>query len=153
MEPGQRTALIRSAAWLARAIVGLAFVVAGTTKAIHPATFITDIWSYRLVPEPWAYWVAAFLPWLEIVTGAALITSRQHRGARLLAGVMLLVFLAAIIVSWARGLDIACGCFGGTAAAGGTDYPWLITRDLLLIACLAADLVLSRCTRRTARTD
>ncbi|MBE2213757.1 MAG: DoxX family protein [Opitutaceae bacterium] len=138
MEPGTRAAMIRSIAWLARGIVGLALVVAGTTKAIHPATFITDIWSYRLVPEAWAYWIAAFLPWLEIVVGAALITGRQRQGAQAIAAALLLVFLGALLVSWSRGLDIACGCFGGgPATAGATDYPWLVGRDLVLLACLA----------------
>jgi len=150
MEPGQHTALIRTVAWLARAVVGLVLVVAGTTKAIHPATFITDIWSYRLVPEPWAYWIAVFLPWLEIATGAALITGRQLRGARLSAAVMLLAFLIAILASWARGLDIACGCFGGASAAEATNYPWLVTRDLLLLACLGIDWMADRWLARSA---
>lgn len=137
MEPRQRIALIRAAAWLARAVVGVALIVAGTAKAVHPAAFIADIWSYRLVPEAWAYWVAAFLPWFELVVGAALITNRQRAGARVLAAALLLVFLAALVISWARGLDIACGCFGSTPAAGGTDYLWLVGRDLALVACLA----------------
>jgi uncharacterized membrane protein YphA (DoxX/SURF4 family) len=144
MEPSPRIPLIPVAAWLARAVVGLAFVVAGTTKIVHPATFIADIWSYRLIPEAWAYWVAAFLPWLELVVGAALITSRQRRGARLIAAALLLAFLIAIVVSWARGLDIACGCFGGASAGEATNYPWLVTRDLLLIACLGIDWMADR---------
>lgn len=150
MEPHQRNALIRAIARVAQAVVGLAFVIAGTSKVVHPATFITDIWSYRLVPETWAYWIAATLPWIEIVSGAALITDRQRAGARVIAGALLVAFLAAILISWARGLDIACGCFGGAAASGGTNYPWLVTRDLLLLACLGAEPALARFFRSQA---
>lgn len=142
-------ALIRAAGFLARAVVGLAFLVAGTTKAVHPAVFIADIWSYRLVPESAAVWLAAFLPWLEIATGAALITGRQVNGARLVAALLLVTFLGAIALSWARGLDISCGCFGPAAdGPSATDYPWLLTRDLLLIACLATEPVLGFWRRR-----
>lgn len=147
MESERRVSLIRTAGWLARAAVGLAFVVAGTSKIVHPATFIADIWSYRLVPETWAYWIAASLPWLEVVLGAALVTNRQRAGAPVLAAALLLVFLVAILVSWIRGLNIACGCFGGAPAAEATNYPWLVTRDLLMLACLGAELALARLLR------
>lgn len=151
MDCGPRASMIRVVGYVGRAIVGLALIIAGTTKAVHPATFIADIWSYRLIPEAAAYWVAAFLPWLEIVTGAALVTGRQLRGARLFAWALLLVFLGAILVSWIRGLDIACGCFGGGATSGaGTNYPWLVTRDLLLLACLAVDLIAAKRTAAPA---
>jgi len=153
MEPRARDTLTRGAGWLAGAVAGLALVIAGTTKAVHPATFVADIWSYQLVPESWAYWIAVFLPWLEIVAGAALITHRQRTGARLLAGAMLVVFVVALAISWARGLDIVCGCFGGSpSSAGTTNYPWLITRDLLLLACLAVDPWLARRARAQAPT-
>jgi len=153
MEPGTRDTVTRAAGWLAGAVAGLALVVAGTAKAMHPATFVADIWSYHLVPESWAYWIAVFLPWLEIVAGAALITHRLHTGARLVAAGMFIVFAVALAISWARGLDVACGCFGGgpPSAAGATNYPWLITRDLLLLACLAVEPWLAR--RTTKRTQ
>lgn len=133
--------LIPPLAYLARAIVGIALIAAGTVKAIHPGTFVSDIWSYRLLPEDWAPWIAAFLPWLEIVAGAALVTNRQRDGARVIAALLLVVFLAALTQAWARELDIACGCFGGAAPvnAGGANYAWLITRDLLLLGCLVFD--------------
>lgn len=151
MDSPTRRILIKAAAYVARAILALALIAAGTVKIIHPATFVTDIWSYRLVPESWAYWIAAVLPWLEVVTGAALLTGRQLRGARAIAAGLLLVFLVALVISWVRGLDIACGCFGGDATTGtGTNYPWLVFRDLLLLACLALDRVLERRLNRPA---
>jgi putative oxidoreductase len=156
MERRTTTLIFTGVAHAARAIVGLAFIVAGTTKALHPGVFIADIWSYQLVPQSWAYWTAAFLPFLEIAIGAALITGRQRDGARLLTATLLIVFLIALTISWARGLDIACGCFG-TGAGEPANYPWLIFRDVLLIACLWADLAATREAakdhpRKTAKT-
>lgn len=148
MERGSRDTLITAAAYVARAAVGIALIGAGTIKAAHPADFIRDIWTYRLVPEDYAYWIAAFLPWLEIATGAALVANRQRAGASLLAAGMLAAFLAAILISWIRGLDIACGCFGGPPAGGATNYAWLVSRDLLLLGCLAFGVLADRWQRR-----
>jgi hypothetical protein len=44
----------------------------------------------------------------------------------------LLVFLVAIGISWWRGIDIRCGCFGHSDAS--SNYRDLILRDLLLLA-------------------
>ncbi len=151
MERDARDTLISAGAYVACAIVGFALIGAGTIKAVHPAAFIQDIWTYQLVPEAAAYWIAAYLPWLEIVTGAALVTHRQRHGARLLAAAMLLAFLAAIVISWIRGIDIACGCFGGTQADGGTNYAWLVTRDLVLLGCLGLDWFARRWRRSRSR--
>jgi len=51
---------------------------------------------------------------------------------------VLLAFIAAVAQSWARGLTISCGCFGGGGqiAANQTQYPQEIARDIgfLLLA-------------------
>jgi hypothetical protein len=47
------------------------------------------------------------------------------------SGLLLLVLIAAIVQSWARGLTIDCGCFGGggQVSVGQTQYPQEIARD------------------------
>lgn len=126
-----------------RWIVGGLFIYAGALKAGDPAQFIRDIWNYHLVAEPAAYWIAAFVPYLEIVAGIALITGLQRRGAHLIIGSMLVVFIAFLVSAWARGLEISCGCFG-TATPETTNYPWLITRDLLLFAGVVVSAIATR---------
>ncbi len=121
---------------LARWIVGALFIYAGGLKAGAPGALIQDIWNYRLIPEDAAYWLAAGLPYLEIVAGLALLTGLQMRGARLLAAGLLIVFIAALASAWIRGLDISCGCFG-SASAEHASYPLLIGRNLALLAALA----------------
>jgi hypothetical protein len=51
---------------------------------------------------------------------------------------VLLAFIGGVAQSWARGLTIDCGCFGGggQVEAGQTQYPQEIARDIgfLLLA-------------------
>ena len=78
------------------------------------------------------------LPWLEILTGAALLSGVLASGASWLAALMLTTFLAAITRSAFIGLDIHCGCFGSSNSS--SSYPALILRNSALLA-LAALLI------------
>jgi uncharacterized membrane protein YphA (DoxX/SURF4 family) len=122
-------------------IFGGVFVYAGALKASNPMTFLDDVRSFQLLPDPFAAWLALGLPWLEILAGLAVITGIFRAGGLLTLNGLLLVFLAAIVVSWARGLDLSCGCFGGDTAA--SDYPTLIIRDIALLALGAACVLLT----------
>jgi uncharacterized membrane protein YphA (DoxX/SURF4 family) len=122
-------------------LFGGVFVYAGALKASNPMTFLDDVRSFQLLPDPYAAWLALGLPWLEILAGLAVITGIFRAGGLLTLNGLLLVFLAAIVVSWARGLDLSCGCFGGDTAA--SDYPTLIIRDLALLALGAACVLLT----------
>ena len=126
----------------ARLILAAAFLSAGWPKANDPAGFIRDLWGYRLMPESLAYWVAAYLPYLEIIVALALFPKALRSGARLLATVLLGTFTAALISAQLRGLDISCGCFGSSAPAS-TLWPSVV-RNLLLLACLALETRWSR---------
>jgi uncharacterized membrane protein YphA (DoxX/SURF4 family) len=119
-----------------RCIVGGLFVYAGWLKARAPDVFVRDIWNYRLIPEDFAFWIAATLPYLEVVVGVALIAGFQRRGAHVLIASMLMTFVAALASAWVRGLDIACGCFG-SAGTDPSNYPLLIGRNLLMLAGIA----------------
>jgi len=118
-----------------RWIVGVLFLMAGVMKVADPAGFLRDVAGYRLV-DGWPLVAAGFfLPYFEIVTGAALVLGRPYRGAALGAGAMSAIFLVALVQAWVRGLDISCGCFGG--AGGTSDYPWWVTRDLAVMCACA----------------
>ena len=137
--------LKRIAVLLARLLVGGVFVYAGWLKAAEPGVFIRDIWNFQLVPEDWAYWLAAYLPYLEIIVGLALVTGMQRCGAHVVLGVMLTVFLVALVSAAARDLDVNCGCFGGSAEeASAASLTWAIIRDLLLFAGLAVSILAAR---------
>jgi uncharacterized membrane protein YphA (DoxX/SURF4 family) len=113
-------------------LFGGIFLYAGALKASDPMTFLDDVRSFQILPDPYAAWLALALPWLEILAGLAVITGLLRPGGLLTLNTLLLLFLGAILLSWARGLDLSCGCFGGDTAA--SDYPTLLLRDLALLA-------------------
>ncbi len=114
-------------------VFGGVFVYAGAVKAWQPMVFLDDIRSFEMLPDPFAALVAMFLPWLEIFAGLAVITGCLRRGGVLVLNVSLVVFLAAIGISWLRGIDIRCGCFGGGSDAT-SNYIELLVRDIALLA-------------------
>jgi putative oxidoreductase len=113
-------------------VFGAVFLYAGALKASDPMTFLDDVRSFQILPDPYAAWLALALPWFEILAGLAVLTGLLRHGGLLSLNALLLVFLAAILLSWARGLDLSCGCFGGDTSA--SDYPTLLLRDLALLA-------------------
>lgn len=129
---------LRVATIAARLILAAVFLASGALKAIDPAAFLIDIRSFHILPDPWAAWLAMCLPWLEILTGASLLSGILASGAAWLAALMLTTFLAAIARSALIGLDINCGCFGSSTSS--SSYPALILRNSTLLA-LAALLI------------
>lgn len=124
--------------WLAaacRVAVGGFFVWTGVLKAWDPGLFLLAVRSYQLVGDPWAAIVALGLPWLEIVAGLALVTGLARRGGALVVGSSLIFFIVVLSVSWARGLDIDCGCFG--RGENHTDYPLHLLLNAGLLSALA----------------
>ena len=116
----------------ARWVLAAFFVSAGYFKALNPAAFLMDVRSFQLLDDPWAAWLAMSLPWLEILCGLALVSGILLDGAILTITGMLAAFLAAILYSWHRGIDLQCGCFGENPDV--SNYRELITRDVILLA-------------------
>lgn len=111
------------------------FLWAAGPKLLHPAPFAGAVAGYELLP-PFAVWpVALYLPWLEAIAALALMLRQLRISALLVLGALTLVFTAALISAWARGLQVDCGCFG--APAEEPAYAWWITRDLLLAGLIA----------------
>jgi len=127
--------MMRWLSLICRLVVGGVFIWASLDKLAHPGEFAKAIHHYRLVPYALLHPVALLLPAVEFVAGAALVVGWWRRGAAILGGVMLLVFIVAIATALVRGLDISCGCFNTDGGHGvGLDLLW---RDLLLLlACL-----------------
>ena len=114
-------------------LFGGVFIYAGAMKAWDPGVFLMDVRSFDLLPDPYAAWLALFLPWLEIFSGLAVISGLFRKGGLLVLNASLIIFLMAIIISWYRGINIQCGCFGDTGDAA-SNYVQLIVRDVLLLA-------------------
>lgn len=98
---------------IARLILGGVLLVAGGLKAFDPSGAANAVAAYKILPTSVAHIVGYAMPWLEIAIGLLLIIGISIRMAATVGGLIMLVFVGAIISVWARGLLIDCGCFGG----------------------------------------
>lgn len=126
----------RFTAWRGHAWIGLAlrwylggvFLVACYHKILHPATFALDVATYQILPLQLINLQALILPWIELFAGIMLVVGFRTRAAALLINGMMVMFIIALCIALARGLDMGCGCF---ASEGGDDpISWhTIVRD------------------------
>lgn len=115
-------------------IVGALFIYAGILKIMDPMRFALDIDNYKTLPWFIGVRLALYLPWLEILCGAALITRMLYRGGLSILAALTSVFIVATIVAKVRGLDITCGCFGH--ASKYLSFAGHLALDFALLAAL-----------------
>ena len=80
------------------------------------------------------------LPAVEVLLGLAILVGLVTRWTGFLGGLMMAVYIAAIVSAWARGLSIDCGCLtpgGFLDSDQQTKYGLDILRDVGLIVCAA----------------
>lgn len=103
---------------LFRWTIGMTFVYACLHKIANPAQFAEVVCGYLLFPDNSVNLIAILVPFLELVTGAALILGVWPRSAALLGNIMLLAFIAVLGINMVRGVAFDCGCtsFGKTGS-------------------------------------
>ena len=111
---------------------GAVFVYAAVMKLRDPLLFQKDIESFDLLPDYGTAALALSLPWLELFAGLAVITGWLRNGGLLLLNLSLIAFFGAIGSAWHRGINIQCGCFGGSTV--NANYTELFIRDGVLLA-------------------
>jgi len=130
----------RIAAWFSvpsRWYLGVLFVGACLHKIAEPASFALDIATYDILPLVAINLVAIGLPWIELIAGAMLIAGWRVRAASLIIAGMMLVFLVALCIALARGLDMSCGCFASQGAEDDPISRMTVLRDLVWLGlCL-----------------
>jgi uncharacterized membrane protein YphA (DoxX/SURF4 family) len=113
--------------------LGLAAVwlVSGAIKAADSNQTYAAVKAYQILPDGLVSPAAAAMPFLELALGLLVLLGIGTRLVGVLSALLLLVYIAGVAQSWARGLSIDCGCFGGggQVAAGQTQYPQEILRD------------------------
>lgn len=119
---------------LIQVVVSLLFVITGLLKIADLGAFLEAIKGYQLVPYSITFGMTFFLPWLEVVTGVALFIRSVSKEAALILLLLVVSFIIALSLSWIRGLDVSCGCFGGSNST--TNYPLHIGGNFLLLGGL-----------------
>jgi uncharacterized membrane protein YphA (DoxX/SURF4 family) len=114
----------------ARLLLGALFVWASVTKVPDMAAFAESVANYRIVPPTLVPAAAAMLVGVEFAAGLALIANLWTRAAALVLAALLAGFTVGLTSALVRGIDLACGCFGGNAPATW----WTVGRDVVLLA-------------------
>lgn len=113
--------------------IGGLFVYSALAKIDDPGVFADAVRRYEMLPE-WSLGMFALaLPMLELIAGAALVLSRWTREAALVVACMLAMFIVALGVALARGLEIDCGCFGVPSVGGRAEMYIALVRDIVLL--------------------
>lgn len=146
--------------WALALAVGGVFLYACWDKILEPRKFAAIVYQYQVIGPSArlgflpANLLAVTLPWVELVTGLLLVTGLFRREAAVVAGGMLVMFLAAIGIATAQGIDVAnCGCFS-VAEHGRTPGWMLVLQDLaLLAACGVLAFLPARARERVASAE
>ena len=124
----------RTLHYLFRLILGGVFIWAGIIKITNPLGFAQDIANYQIFPQSLSFFLALFLPWIEVICGVFVITGLFLRSSSAFLSCILAGFLVLIIVTLIRGINVECGCFGGLGRQ--VDYKLLLTDSALLFFSL-----------------
>ena len=96
--------------------LGYVFIYASIHKIAHPASFALDAATYEILPLSLVNLMAIILPWAELVSGILLIAGYKTRAAAWMISGMMAIFIVAVAMALANGLDMSCGCFASQAA-------------------------------------
>ena len=116
------------------AVIAGVFIYAGALKVVDPAAFAKDISNFHMVPWTLGVGLAFYLPWLEMICGAALFFGRLRSGAIGILTGLTAVFIAATILARLRGIDVNCGCFG--SASKDLSFGWHMVIDFAILGGL-----------------
>ncbi|GAB5466333.1 MAG: DoxX family membrane protein [Candidatus Kapaibacteriales bacterium] len=97
-----------------RAIVGLVFIFAAIGKIAVPKSFLVEIHNYDMLPDLVEPILALWLPWMELLIGIFILVGHKLKSSSIMATALLVVFTIGVAIAWGRGLEIDCGCFGGS---------------------------------------
>jgi putative oxidoreductase len=116
-----------------RVVLGCLFLYTGVIHALDPKGFADAVANYRILPAVLVNPFAVALPFVEMITGIALILGILIPGSSLIIAGLLFVFTLALGIALFKGLDISCGCFTTSREAQRISWIYLV-RDLSLLA-------------------
>jgi hypothetical protein len=92
--------------------VSCVLIFAGSAKIIDNYEFAQGLSRVNIIPDIVLSPVVMWLPWLEIVTGIALIHKQMRKGAKLSALILGFSIILYAMTAWILGRSAECSCFG-----------------------------------------
>lgn len=132
----------------ARWILGLTFIYASFHKIISPADFAKIVYGYDLFPVIFINLIAIALPFLELITGLALIIGIYPRSAAIIINTLLLAFITVLAINLIRGHEFDCGCFSASQSGYSSSPKLTLVRDVIYFI-LGAQIFLFKGNRRS----
>jgi hypothetical protein len=106
-------------AWVARMVIGVTFLVSGSTKLRDLDGLAFAILRYRILPPrlawPLARPLARLLTFAELALAVLLVTGTAVRGAGVGSALLMAFFAYAVGVNLRRGRAIPCNCITNSA--------------------------------------
>jgi putative oxidoreductase len=115
--------------WVSRVILAGIFLYSGYVKIQSPLEFAASLMGYQLLPATWIYPVAQYFPWAEVALGLVLLSGVKIRYSATAAASLIGFFIVLLTVTYARGIEADCGCFG----SGEKISPLTLVRDSLIM--------------------
>lgn len=96
--------------------MGTYFVYVGGLKIFSSGLekFAVDIGNYKLLGQGLSVAAAYIVAWMEVIAGLCFMLGVLRKGAWLAMLGLVLAFSVSVGSAWWRGLDISCGCTGGS---------------------------------------
>lgn len=104
--------------------LGIIFLVSGAEKLGDLNGFAQAISKYELIPVVLSNFFASLVVWTEIAVAVLLISGAAVRGAAMMTGTLLTMFIIAILIAMIRGLEIDCGCHAPGVGAEPEKVGW-----------------------------
>jgi len=95
-------------AWL----FGAVFVWAGIVKLSGLDDFQSVLRTYQIFPESSLTWIAAVMPWFEILLGVGLMIPHWRQASAFGVLGLNIAFIVILLSLLFRGITVSCGCFG-----------------------------------------
>ncbi len=121
--------ILRILHWASRLILAGIFLYSGYVKMQSPLQFAATLTAYQLFPERLIPVIVTCLPWIEVALGILLLTGWKVRYFAAATTGLLLMFTLVLVVTYFRGIEADCGCFG----PGDRISALTITRDGLFL--------------------
>ena len=119
--------------------LGGLFVFAAFTKLSNVQAFAFAIKGFKVLdPDQHGHLIisAAYtIPWVEMIAGVLLILGIRTKAATLALGLMLVVFIGALLyVIYSPTVEADCSCFGDMNIVCGSTVGWCqVIRDLIML--------------------